>query len=266
MSEAEQAERVAGCKTRVNGHCGVWDPRSEKMSGKLSTRHVSKFDGANFLGWKFQINQIFVANKVQDIVNGDRVMPADRESAAAKAWIKDNAKAIVCISSSMEYSQFEPLLTGTTAKAMWDKQAAIYVHKSASNRLLLTQRFHEYRMGLTDTIVQYMAKVQNMATQLVDLGENVSDVTIMAIVLASLTTKYSAFQTAWDSVEPARQTIENLQERLFREESRLNADSDKVTAFAAMKVSKASTSESSKSKPRKKSVGTKLILSVSFVG
>ena len=86
-------------------------------------------------------------------------------------------------------------------------------------------------------------------TELLDLGENLSETTIMAKVLAGLTAKFSSFQTAWDSVEPERQTIENLQERLLREESQLNADTAEVTAFAAMKVSK-SYSEVSNTKPK----------------
>lgn len=129
------------------------------------------------------------------------------------------------ISSAMEYTcQLEYLLTCSTAKEMWNKLGTIHAQKSASNRLLLTQRFHEYRMSATDSVIQHMAKVQNMARQLTDLGENVSQVSIMAKILASLMTKFLPFQTAWDSVEPNRQTIEHLQERLLREESRCRSE------------------------------------------
>ncbi|XP_024873884.1 uncharacterized protein LOC112455901 [Temnothorax curvispinosus] len=200
------------------------------MSSELSARHV-QFDGTNFLGWKFQVTQIFLANDVLDVVNGDRVEPHDRTSAEGKAWVKDNAKAMFFISSSMEYSQLEPLLTCADVNTKVPRVS---------------------HMGPTDTVVQHVARVQNMATQLMDLGENLSDVTIMAKVLASLTAKFLAFHTAWDSVEPARQTIENLQERLLREESRLSADAGEVTVFAAVKVTKTSTSEDSKTKRKKK--------------
>ena len=223
---------------------------NEKKITDLSTKQVKKFDGTNFLGWKFQMTQIFVASDELDIVNGEKPMPQDCQSAEGKAWIKDNAKAMFFISSSMEYTQLEPLLTSVTAKQMWDKLVAIHSRKSASNKLMLTQKFHEYRMAPTDSVVQHVARVQNMATQLLDLGENLSDTTIMAKVLAGLTAKFSSFQTAWDSVEPERQTIENLQERLLREESRLNADTAEVSAFAAMKVTKTS-GEESKTKPKR---------------
>lgn len=169
------------------------------MAGELSTKQVKKFDGTNFLGWKFQMTQIFVASDVLSIVTGDKVMPADRESAEGKAWIKENAKAMFFISSSMEYNQLEPLLTSVTAKQMWDKLVAIHSRKSVSNKLMLTQKFHEYRMGSTDSVVQHVSRVQNLASELMDLDENLSETTIMAKVLASLTTKFSSFQTAWAS-------------------------------------------------------------------
>lgn len=97
---------------------------------------------------------------------------------------------------------------------------------------MLTQQFHAYRMDRTDTVVQHIAKVQNMARRLLDLEETVSDLTMMAKILASLTSKYSHFQTAWDSVEPPRQTLEYLKERLIQEENRLGAESDEITALA----------------------------------
>ncbi|KMQ92933.1 integrase core domain protein [Lasius niger] len=203
------------------------------MPDELSLGHLPKFDGSNFLGWKFQVKASLIAGSVYDIVDGTRVRPAAAQEELLKAWIKNNAKAMVIISRAMEYKQLEPLLVCKTAKEMWDKLGQIHAQNSASNRLLLTQRFHEYRMGATDTVVQHVAKVQNMATQLLDLGENVSDITIMAKILASLTSKFSTLQTAWDSVDPARQTLENLKDRLIKEENRLDAEGGEAVAFAA---------------------------------
>lgn len=73
---------------------------------------------------------------------------------------------------------------------------------------------------------QHIAKVQNMAANLIDLGETLSDAAIAAKLLASVTTKYSTLQTAWESVDPERQTLENLQARLIREEARLKSGDD----------------------------------------
>lgn len=79
------------------------------------------------------------------------------------------------------------MLTFATAKEMWGKLCLIHEHKSATNKLVFLQKFHEYKMSVGDTAVQHMTKIQNMADQLRDIGEEVSDTTIMAKVLASLT-------------------------------------------------------------------------------
>ena len=65
-----------------------------------------------------------------------------------------------------------------------------------------------------------------MAQQLRDVGETVSNMTVMVKVLTSLASKFSAFQSAWDNADEERQTIDNLTERLtsIRREARLGRD------------------------------------------
>lgn len=210
------------------------------MADAISARSVKKFDGSNYQGWKFQINSLFVANEIQDVVDGTRVMPpvVVGHEEEAKQWVRDNAKAMFLISSSMEDAQLQSVLTCTSAKAMWDQLSLIHEQKSATNKLGLLQKFHGYQMCAGDSAVQHVAKIQNMAAQLRDIGENVSEETIMAKVLASLTAKFSTLQTAWDSVDPARQTVANLMERLIREDARLSVDADAASALVASRNNK----------------------------
>lgn len=78
-----------------------------------------------------------------------------------------------------------------------------------------------------------MVRVMNMASQLKDVGEGVSNTTLMAKTLARLTTRFSTLQVAWNNVDPARQTLDNLQERLIREDARLESDKDASEVVAA---------------------------------
>ncbi|KAG7203937.1 hypothetical protein KM043_017095 [Ampulex compressa] len=99
------------------------------------------------------------------------------------------------ISSTIEYSQLECLITCATAKEMWDKLIAIHERTSASNKLLFLQKFHEYRMNLNNSVVSHIAKIQNMARQVRDVGESLSDAAIMAKILGSLPSKHNALST-----------------------------------------------------------------------
>lgn len=56
-------------------------------------------------------------------------------------------------------------------------------------------------MSTSNTMAQHIAKIENMARQLANVGEKMSDVTIMAKLLENPPFKYSALVTACDSVE-----------------------------------------------------------------
>ena len=141
------------------------------------------------MGWKFQLNAVFVAHDIADIIEGTRVRPAGK-GGNVKAWIKDNAKAKFLMSSAMEYSQLVCLLSCTTAREMWTRLTSIHEQKSESHKLLLSQKFHEYKMDPNDSVSQHIAQVQNMARQLLDLGQNLPDIQVIAKILASLPSKF----------------------------------------------------------------------------
>lgn len=210
------------------------------MSDEITTRHRQKFDGSDFTTWKFQITRLFIANGLLEIVDGTKKKPTD--TAQKKIWEREDAKAMFIISSTMEAKQLKSLITCETANEMWVKLAKIHEQRSASNKLVLNQRYHEYRMTHGDSVVEHFTKVQNLAQQLRDIGQNIDDVSIMAKILGSLPPKYNAFRTAWDSMDQERQTLDNLMERLIKEESQYSTDDDAASALAAMKIEKRKTS------------------------
>ncbi|XP_023247713.1 uncharacterized protein LOC111643756 [Copidosoma floridanum] len=225
------------------------------MAAEISTRQVDKFNGTNFRLWKFQLQNLFVANGIDGVVTGDRVKPEDLTTADGKAWVKEDAKAKFVMSSTMDQEQIDHVLTCTTAKEMWDRLVTIHEQNSATHKLLLIQRFHEYRMDSGDSVAAHVTKVTNMARQLKDLDEGVTEVMIIAKILAGLPTKFRGFRSAWNSVDPTRQTVEYLQQRLLEEESLMEADGEEKNALSATirKSDKKDTGEKSKRGPRLKS-------------
>lgn len=155
------------------------------------------------------------------------------------------------MSTALEYAQLEPLLVCESAKGMWDNLCRIHEQKSAANKLLLLQKFHEYRMASSDSVVQHIAKIRNLAAQIENVGEKVSELTVIAKILGSLSPKYSTLQTAWDSVDPERQTLSNLEERLIREEARLGTDNEDGTSALAASKRDVKTRGKKKGKPKK---------------
>ncbi|KMQ86359.1 copia protein, partial [Lasius niger] len=219
------------------------------MSESIDLKNITKFDGSNFQLWKFQLRSILVATGLLEITEGTIAKPEPTQDTYA-AWCTRNAKAMCIISSSMEYSQLEYLITCETAAEMWSKLSTIE-QKSASNKLTLMTKFHEYKMSSTDTVAQHVAKIENMARQLKDVGEELSEVMIIAKILGTLPSKFNALVTAWDSVSERDQKKEVLVERLIKEESRLTTVDETSNALAAIKVQDGSTN--SKDNPSHKS-------------
>ncbi|KYN14489.1 Copia protein [Trachymyrmex cornetzi] len=205
------------------------------MSESTDLRNITKFDGQNFQLWKFQIRTIFVAHDLLRMVQGEEVKP-EIAGDLCNDWTRRNAKAMFIL-SSMEYFQLEYLITRSTATEMWTKVSAIHEQKSVTNRLSLTTKFHEYRMATGDSVIQHITKIENMANQLKDIDERISDVMIMAKILGTLPPKYNAFISAWDSVNPTEQTLPLLRERLIREEARMTSTDEISNALATTTLS-----------------------------
>ena len=140
------------------------------MVDPLSTRNMDKFNGTNFQVWNFQINAILVATGIDDVVKGTRIKPEEIDVQALRSWVKDDARAMFLISSAMEASQVESILTCRSSQEMWNKLVIIHEQKSATDKLILTQRFHEAKMESNDTVVKHVSRILNVAAQLADVG------------------------------------------------------------------------------------------------
>lgn len=218
------------------------------MAEAIPASSIKRFDGSNYESWKFNMVSLFQAHELVNMIDGSTPRPVATATneAEVKRWIRLNGKAKVMISSSLEDKQTEPVLTCVTAKEMWDKLSLIHEQKSESNKLGLLQKFYAHQMSTSDTALQHVTNIQNLAAQLNDVGQEMSETVVMAKVLSSLTSKFSNLQTAWDSVDPARQTMDNLQERLIREDLRLAGDDDSASALAATKNKRQSKKRSTK--------------------
>lgn len=205
------------------------------MAMEILGRGITMFDGSDFQTWKFKVKQPLMAHGLEDLVDGTRIRPTGGAAdAAVKVWVKDNSKAMSLISTAIERKQLRGLITCSIARDMWMTLTGIYEQKSASSRLLLLQRYHEYRMKSQDSVIQHVSKVQNLASQLKDAGQDITEVDIMAKILGSLPAKYSTLATAWDSVPVEEQRVGALLERLIKEECRLTIKSETTSAFSAV--------------------------------
>lgn len=189
---------------------------------------IDKFDGSNFKQWKFQIKCALRAKGL------DIQIPQPKDENKAQ-WNKDDGMAMFIITSAMDLKQIALIENCETALEVMNKLESIFEQKSELTKMMIHERFYQYKMASTDGIAQHIAKVESLAKQLKENGEKISDTAIMTKILSTLPSKYRSLRQAWMSLAPSCQTIANLTARLLDEEASLNVEEENETALLVAK-------------------------------
>lgn len=213
------------------------------MSDKtVDVSSINKFDGQNYHQWKFQIKCALKAKGIYEVADGSSTMPA--AAGDINKWIKNDSSAMFMLTAAMTYSQITLIENCNSAKEILDKLDSIYLLKSETNKMVLHERFHSYKMDSNDSVAQHIAKVENLAKQIKDAGDTVSNAAIMTKILNTLPVKFRNIRQAWLSLDESKQTIQNLTARLLDEEASLTSIEEAEIALAAVSVK-----DSAKKKP-----------------
>ena len=170
-----------------------------------------------------------------EIIEGKDLRSSASDDAAKKLWDKKNAKALITLTSLMTDEQHDRVSNCLTACDMWNKLGRIHEQKSELSKNVLWQRYHEAQMEPGEDVMTFITRLQKISKQLTDLGQTITDESLVAKILMSLPDKFSNFVSAWDSTELSRQTLENLESRLVKEELVLykrNGQQQQETALA----------------------------------
>lgn len=192
---------------------------------------IEKFNGKDFRQWKFQVNCALKAKGLN--INEEKPKVGDTTQ-----WDKNDGMAMFLLTSSMELNQISLIENCETAKEVMTKLESIYEQKSELNKMMVHEKFYQYKMSSTDSIAQHISKVENLAKQLKETGEEISNTAIMTKILSTLPSKYRSLRQAWLSLDPNSQTIQNLTARLLDEEASLTNEEESESALVAMKHSK----------------------------
>lgn len=109
---------------------------------KFKSFSIEKFSGENFQLWKYQMEIIFRAEGLTELINGKVIRPDNAsEAKLRKEWEELNAKAMLIISTSMQYEQLQTVMACETAADMWKRLKIIHEQRSAINKVILKQKF-----------------------------------------------------------------------------------------------------------------------------
>lgn len=213
---------------------------------------LPKFNGEDFAVWRFQIESYLEVNDLLEVVDGSKTCP--EEAVEKAAWNKLDRKARLIIGSALEANVVRQIMNLKTAHEMWTRLSSLYELRDKTTVHLLLQKFFDYRMEEGMTVGQHIAKIEEMARKLEDLGHKQEEVAIVTKVLHSLLSNYRHVISAWDSMPDDKQTMANLLPRLLKEEALEMSLTQKLSLedkTPAALLHKKSSDNNSKEKPKK---------------
>ncbi|UYV71045.1 hypothetical protein LAZ67_8001516, partial [Cordylochernes scorpioides] len=162
--------------------------------------------------------------KLLELLEGLEIKPnvvsSDSNSESSlQNWKSKDVKARMLLSQAIELRFLQPLMNCTFASQMWQKLLAIHEQKSEFTIGLLWQQFFDARLT-SETISDYIAKIQNISAQISQMGGTITEDQKVAKILNTLPSNMGYFVAAWESLDPKAQTLNNLTARLLIGETR----------------------------------------------
>jgi len=154
---------------------------------------------------------------------------------SSEKWRQRDAHAMYIITSAMDFGQVALIEGCESTQQIIDKLDSSYDKKSEMTKMMLHEQFASQKMETSDSMSMHIAKVENIARQLRDSGENISEIAVITKIIGSLPDKYRSFRQAWLSVDESRQTITNLTARLLDEEASMTAINEEGKALVTTK-------------------------------
>ncbi|RWS00242.1 Retrovirus-related Pol polyprotein from transposon TNT 1-94-like protein, partial [Dinothrombium tinctorium] len=172
-----------------------WNARLFEMEKFEYT--IVKFDGTNFNLWKHQVTLALKSKGLFKIVNGTERKPDTCEK-KIEEWEQRDTRAQWLISSALNTHEHEHVVNCLSAHEMWNTILSIHEQKSETSRYLVQEKFYNYKMDPSDNIACHISKVKQLANELSNIGETVSDSALITKIICSLPQKFSSFVIAWD--------------------------------------------------------------------
>lgn len=225
--------------------------------------HIDKLeDASGWPKWKWQMEMLFVQNKLTGIVHGSDQCPVVGEQASADQlskydeWVTSNAAACNYIMGTLGNNFVDLVLSTNTASAMWSKLIARFERTSTQRRDRLFQELFNMSPTSSEDVAQFIARVtntfSNLNAELKRGARNELDESVLiARILTALghDTRYEDFWTVWECVPENQQKIDLLTEKLCAIELR---KFDNCTDSASAFVTKTTNSKSNVSNKNEK--------------
>jgi hypothetical protein len=182
----------------------------DKLTGP-SKHGIPLLKAPIYRAWKGKVQAFLYEKDLWDVVNDPK--PEDR---AAATWRSRNNKAKGIISGSVSSEIRDILLEKTDACEMWTYLKSKYEAAPTASAISLQRRLLNARWT-TGGIDSFIGNVESTVNHLKQLGETVSEKTVIGVLLNGLPKTWDSFVTSIEGSDPDRLTPDIVMSRLYTE-------------------------------------------------
>ena len=121
-------------------------------------------------------------------------------------WEQRDKQAIVAILGSIDLNHKQEVINCETSFEMWTQLQAYHDKHSDECTIALQEKYFSCKLG-GESIAIYISTLQKLYKQLNDLGEMISEKSLIAKIRCGLPPSYDPLMLAWDSAPAIEQTL-----------------------------------------------------------
>ena len=163
--------------------------------------------------WKFQVTHALKAAEQWEFATGT----ADPECAGHAA---KQEKAFYSILQCIGQRNVPAVMNYKTPKELWDTLCQLFERKTVSNKVHTLMQLYELRMKRGSKVQDHLRQIDELSDQLAALGETVSELNKVAILLRSVQESYPTLVTALLARGDDELTLMFAKQALLDEEQR----------------------------------------------
>lgn len=179
---------------------------------------IPELTSTNWPEWSFKMTNYLESLELLEFVESEPQLSTENPSEYTDEDKRKSASARLArnkILSRVSYKFRGYLRSCTTAKQVWDKFERLYVERSKSQLTHLKHAFGYAKMAHDEDIDDYISRVVNLATDLTDYGEEVSESTTCSTIIRGLSPTFKHLVHILEN-QDVEHTIESVRRAIFR--------------------------------------------------
>ena len=178
-------------------------------------------NGANYPTWKVQCRMALIREGLWGIVAGTEECPEEAEADKRAKFMARKDRALATIVLAVEPSLLYIVGDPVDPAAVWRKLSGQFQKKMWANKLSLRKKLFTMKLGDSGLMREHIKKMTEIFSELAVIAEPVSEEDQVVYLLAGLPESYDVLVTALESGSETVPPLENVTERLLREEQKI---------------------------------------------